>query len=212
MALIAVNLLVYLGTVAFPNWVNDYALAGCEIRLSPSCPPFVQTGQWYRLFTSNFIHLSVTHIALNMISLLIIGRLVEPVLGKWRYLALYLVAGFGSSVACYLLTSPNVGSAGASGAIFGLFGAFFVLARRAAANTSGIVVLIVINLVYSFSVPGISWQGHIGGLVTGLVVAAGFGLGRGRHQELMADVAVLACTCAALGLLMLLPPGVLNLG
>ncbi|MGA3221613.1 MAG: rhomboid family intramembrane serine protease, partial [Acidimicrobiales bacterium] len=139
---------------------------------------------------------------------------VEPVLGKWRYLALFLVSGLGGAVGSYLFANPFDEAVGASGAIFGLFGAYFVLARRASANTSGIVVLIVINLVFSFSVPGIAWQDHVGGLVTGLVVAAGLGLARhGRHrQEVIADVAVLAATCVALGLLLLLPPGVVNLG
>jgi membrane associated rhomboid family serine protease len=169
-------------------------------------------GQWYRLFTSIFIHYSFFHILLNMISLLIISRLVEPVLGKWRYLAFFLVAGLGGSVACYLFTSPIAQSAGASGAIFGLFGGYFVLARRAKTDTSGILVLIAINLFYGFAVAGISWQAHIGGLITGAGLAAVLGLGRrGRHQVLI-DVVAVAAVCVVLGLLLLLPPGSVNLG
>ena len=90
--------------------------------------------------------------------------------------------------------------------------AYFVVARRASANTSSIVALIAINLVFSFTVPDIAWQAHVGGLVTGLVVAAGLGALRHRRQELVADVAVVAATCVALGLLLLLAPGVANLG
>jgi len=150
-----------------------------------------------------------------MVALWVIGRVVEPVLGTWRYIALFLLSGLGGSVASYLLSSPASASVGASGAIFGLFGAYFVLARRAAADTTGVVVLIAVNLLFSFTVSGISWQGHIGGLFTGLVLAAGFGLGRGwrgRRLELAADAGVVALVSVALALLMLLPPGVANLG
>jgi membrane associated rhomboid family serine protease len=204
MALIAVCVVLYIASSANPNLLNDAAEAGV----------LVQGGQWYRLFTAIFFHLDFLHIALNMVSLLVIGRLVEPVLGKWRYLALFLVTGLGGAVASYLFANPLQEAVGASGAIFGLFGAYFVLARRASANTSGIVVLIAVNLVFSFTVPGIAWQDHVGGLVTGLVVATGLGLARhGRHrQEVIADAAVLVATCTCLGLLLLLPPGVVNLG
>lgn len=201
-ALIVINIAVFIASSASPNLLvraEDWGYGE-------------QQGQLYRLFTSMFFHYNVPHIALNMISLLIIGRLVEPALGPWRYVGLYLASGFGGSVAFYLLTNPDTGGAGASGAIFGLFGAYFVIARRARVNTSGIVVLIVINLVYGFVIPGIGWQDHVGGLITGMVVAAGFGLARGRRQELMTDALVLVGTCAALALLMLFPPGVINLG
>jgi len=169
-------------------------------------------GQWYRLFTSIFIHYSFFHILLNMISLLIIGRLVEPVLGKWRYLAVFLVAGLGGSVACYVFTSPIAQSAGASGAIFGLFGAYFVLARRAKTDSSGILVLIAINLFYSFVVPGISWQAHIGGLIAGAALAAALGLGRRGRHHLLTDILAVAGVCVVLGLPLLLAPGAVNLG
>lgn len=202
MGLIGVCVALFVASSANPNLLNETAMGGAA----------VEAGQWYRLFTNVFFHVNIVHIGLNMVSLMIIGRLVEPVLGKWRYLALFLVAGFGGSVACYLLSNPFQGAVGASGAIFGLFGAYFVLARRARADSSGILVLIAINLFYSFVVPGISWQGHVGGLVTGVVLAAGFGLGRGRRQELATDILAVACVCAALGLLLFLPPGVVNLG
>jgi membrane associated rhomboid family serine protease len=169
-------------------------------------------GQWYRLFSSFFVTNSLLDVALNMWCLLIIGRLVEPALGWWRYLALYLLSGLGGSVAYYLLGNPFQPAAGASGAIFGLFGAYFVLARRASTNTSGIVALIGINLFFSFVIPNIAWQAHIGGLVTGVAVAGGFALARHRRQELAADILVVVGACAALGLLLLLQPGVVNLG
>jgi membrane associated rhomboid family serine protease len=176
-------------------------------------PILMQNGdQWYRLFTSFFVTNSLLDVGLNMWCLLIIGRLIEPGLGKWRYLALYLLSGLGGSVAYYLLGNPLQPAAGASGAIFGLFGAYFVLARRSSAGTSGIVALIAINLVFSFVIPNVAWQAHVGGLATGLAVAGGFALVRGRRTELLADVLVVAGACVALGLLMLLAPGVFNLG
>ena len=189
MGLIAICVALYVASSADPNLLNDTAMQGLA----------VQTGQWYRVFTSIFFHLNVLHIGLNMVSLLIIGRLVEPILG---------------SLAVFLLSSPLQPAVGASGAIFGLFGAYFVLARRARADTSGIGVLIAINLFYSFVIPDISWQDHIGGLVTGVVLAAAFGLGRrGRgRRELVSDVLAVAGVCVLLGLLFLLPPGAVNLG
>jgi membrane associated rhomboid family serine protease len=202
MSLIGVCVVVYIVSQNVDLMYRWEQLGGNEYYL----------GQWYRLFTSIFIHYTFFHILLNMISLLIIGRLVEPVLGKWRYLAVFLVAGLGGSVACYVFTSPIAQSAGASGAIFGLFGAYFVLARRARTDTSGILVLIAINLFYSFVVPGISWQAHIGGLVTGAVLAAGLGLGRRGRHELVIDILAVAGVCVVLGLPLLLAPGAVNLG
>jgi len=200
--LIAACVAVYIGTIADPNLTGAWEEWGVA----------VQAGEWYRLFTSIFIHYSVLHIGLDMVSLFFVGRIIEPVVGPWRYLALFLVTGFGGSVAFYLTAAPLDASAGASGAIFGLFGAFFVLARRARTNTSGIVGLIAINLFLSFSVPGIAWEAHIGGLLVGLAVASGLGLARGRPHEVVSDVAVFACATVVLSLLMLLAPGSVNLG
>jgi len=211
-AVIAACAVLYIASSSHPSLLDQAADWGA----------LVHQGQWWRLFTAIFFHVDFLHIALNMVALWVIGRILEPVLGTWRYGALFLLSGLGGSVSSYLLSSPLSGSVGASGAIFGLFGAYFVLARRAAADTTGIVVLIAVNLVFSFTVSGISWQGHIGGLVTGLVVAAGFGLGRGwrsrrlgtagRRAEVVADAGVVALVSLALALLMLLPPGVANLG
>jgi membrane associated rhomboid family serine protease len=169
-------------------------------------------GQWYRLFSSFFVTNSLLDVGLNMWCLFIIGRLIEPGLGLWRYLALYLLSGLGGSVAYYLLGNPLQPAAGASGAIFGLFGAYFVLARRSSANTSGIVALIGVNLVFSFVIPNVAWQAHVGGLATGVLVASGFALARGRREERIVDVLTVVGACAVLALLMLLPAGVANLG
>jgi len=161
----------------------------------------------YRLITSAFIHLSFFHIALNMFSLYIVGPPVEQLVGKIRFLALYLLSALGGSVAWYLIAPVNVVGAGASGAIFGLFGAFFVLARRNRWNTTPIVTIIVINLVYGFVVPGIGWQAHVGGLIVGSVVAFGYRLDRREPaaRRWLVDIGTCVAVLGAMALLLQVP-------
>ncbi|MER6954330.1 rhomboid family intramembrane serine protease [Streptomyces sp. NPDC000618] len=134
----------------------------------------VAEGQWYRLLTSMFLHGSVIHILSNMLSLWWIGGPLEAALGRVRYLALYLVSGLAGSALTYLIAEPNAASLGASGAIFGLFGALAVLVRRQRLDMRPVIALLVINLVITFGWAGIAWQAHIGGLVAGVVM--GFGM------------------------------------
>ncbi|MEU3612674.1 rhomboid family intramembrane serine protease [Streptomyces sp. NPDC006872] len=134
----------------------------------------VAEGQWYRLLTSMFLHGSVIHILSNMLSLWWIGGPLEAALGRVRYLALYLVSGLAGSALTYLIAAPNAASLGASGAIFGLFGALVVLVRRQRLDMRPVIALLVINLVITFGWAGIAWQAHIGGLVAGVVI--GFGM------------------------------------
>ncbi|MGY0485536.1 rhomboid family intramembrane serine protease [Streptomyces sp. WG-D5] len=131
----------------------------------------VAEGQWYRLLTAMFLHGSYVHIAFNMLSLWWIGGPLEAALGRARYLALYLVSGLAGSALTYLLAAQNQPSLGASGAIFGLFGATAVLMRRLNYDLRPVIALLVINLIFTFNPAfNISWQAHIGGLVAGLVV------------------------------------------
>ncbi|MFI5834258.1 rhomboid family intramembrane serine protease [Micromonospora sp. NPDC051300] len=131
----------------------------------------VADGQWYRLVTAMFLHFGVLHLLLNMWALWVLGRTLEAVLGPLRFLALYLLAGLGGNVAAYVFTAPNRSTAGASTAIFGLFAAIFVIMRRMGRDTSAIVPILVINLIFTFTVPSISVAGHLGGLVVGAVTA-----------------------------------------
>ncbi|WP_367321968.1 rhomboid family intramembrane serine protease [Streptomyces sp. HUAS ZL42] len=135
----------------------------------------VAEGQWYRLLTSMFLHGSYIHILFNMLSLWWIGGPLEAALGRARYIALYVVSGLAGSALTYLLAAANQPSLGASGAIFGLFGAMAVLMRRQRYDMRPMIALLVINLIFTFS-PGfnIAWQAHIGGLVAG--VAVGYGM------------------------------------
>lgn len=128
----------------------------------------------WRVVTALFVHSpqSIFHILLNMFSLFIFGRILEPMLGRWRFLALYLISGIGGSLAVELLNAGSV--VGASGAIFGLMGAFFLFARQLGGDIRALLGIIVLNLASGFFIPTISWQAHLGGLVVGLIVGAIF--------------------------------------
>jgi membrane associated rhomboid family serine protease len=132
--------------------------------------PFFTESEPWRMVTSLFLHCSFLHIALNMYSLLLFGQILERALGRWRYLTLYLLSGLGGSVGV-LLIAPRTPVLGASGAIFGLLGAFFVIQRHLGANSVQLMVVIGLNLVAGFIIPGIAWQAHVGGLVVGALVA-----------------------------------------
>jgi membrane associated rhomboid family serine protease len=128
-------------------------------------------GEYYRLLTAAFLHGGLLHLATNMLTLYIVGAPLERVLGPARYLTIYLISALGGSLLALLLSPAYTVGVGASGAIFGLFGALVVLRRQIGAEAGGLFVLIGLNLVISFTLPNISWQAHIGGLLTGALVA-----------------------------------------
>ena len=169
-ALIAVNVVAYLA-----EWVLGSDFYG-RLWLLGGVPGVggVSDGQWYRLITSAFLHdpSNPLHIFLNMYALWMLGPPLEQALGRWRFLVLYLLSAVGGNVASYVISSPLQPSLGASGAIFGLLGAFFVISRRLNRDASILYGVLVLNLVISFVVPRIDWRAHLGGLVTGAVVAA----------------------------------------
>jgi membrane associated rhomboid family serine protease len=171
-ALIAINVVVFLielangsgglsaGTTS--RFFTDFALFG----------PSVAEGEWYRLLTSGFLHVSIIHIGFNMFLLLVLGRLLEPALGTPRFLVLYFASLLAGSCGALVL-EPNALTVGASGAVFGLAGAVFVIARGRGmdALAGEIGFLIVFNLVWSFIGPNISVGGHVGGLIGGVLCA-----------------------------------------
>lgn len=141
--------------------------------------PVVALSEPWRFLTTAFLHSGVMHLAFNMWALWVTGTSLEPVLGRWRFGALYGLSALGGSVMIYVLASPAdmswlTGTVGASGAVFGLFAAVFVIQRRFGRDTSAILGLLGVNLVISFIGASISWQGHLGGLLTGGAVAALF--------------------------------------
>ena len=132
----------------------------------------VAAGEWYRLFTAMFVHYGVLHLLLNMYALWILGRDLERVLGPMRFTALYLLAGLGGNVAAYLFTAPNAATAGASTAVFGLMAAIFVILKRLNLSVAPILPVIIINVIFTFTIANISVAGHLGGLAVGGIVAA----------------------------------------
>ncbi|MCX7621134.1 MAG: rhomboid family intramembrane serine protease [Acidimicrobiales bacterium] len=132
----------------------------------------VAAGEWWRLVTSGFLHAGIFHLGMNMLALWILGSQLEPVLGRARFFMLYLTSLLGGSFAVMLI-SPTDPTVGASGAIFGLFGVAFVFQRSRGIDPwrSGVAGLILVNLLFTFTVPGISIGGHVGGLVGGALAA-----------------------------------------
>ncbi|MCX5332847.1 MULTISPECIES: rhomboid family intramembrane serine protease [unclassified Streptomyces] len=169
--LLGINLAVFIAVRASNSLLGDLVLIGTWPPAPFTATEGVADGQWYRLVTSMFTHQEIWHIAFNMLSLWWLGGPLEAALGRARYLALYLVSGLVGSVLAYLLESPTTATLGASGAIFGLFGATAVLMRRLNYDMRPIIALLVINLIFTFNPAfDISWQAHIGGLAGGVVI------------------------------------------
>jgi membrane associated rhomboid family serine protease len=207
--LIALNVLVYVIEQTNPNKFIGYGgMIGGAYDPAVHAVVGVAVGDWYRLISSAFLHepldtgFGIFHILFNMWALWVVGPSLERMLGRARYLTIYLVSALGGSVFYYLIAAPNAGPAiGASGAIFGLFGAWFILARRLKLNARMIVGLIVINLVISFAVPGIAWQDHLGGLICGVALTAAYVYAPRKNRTLLQ-------AAATVGLLALLVLGV----
>ncbi|NEB79710.1 rhomboid family intramembrane serine protease [Streptomyces sp. SID14478] len=161
---------VQMAGAAGDRFTDRFEMLGLAWVPSLGGPEGVAEGQWYRLLTAMFLHGSYIHIAFNMLSLWWVGGPLEAALGRARYLALYFVSGLAGSALSYLLAAANQPSLGASGAIFGLFGATALLMRRLNYDMRPVIALLVINLVITFGWSNIAWQAHIGGLVGGLVV------------------------------------------
>jgi membrane associated rhomboid family serine protease len=198
-ALIVINVAVFLteGSFTFSGQptgkiYEEGALFG-SIRGVPTLG--VAHGQWWRIVTSGFMHENLLHIGFNMYVLYILGQMLEPALGRLRFGAIYAVSLLTGSFGALLVT-PHSPTVGASGAVFGLMGAAAVemRARQIPIMQSGVGGLILINLVISFALPGISWGGHVGGLIGGAVAALVFQLGA-RHRS----QALALAGCAAIG-------------
>ncbi|MCW4457399.1 rhomboid family intramembrane serine protease [Microbacterium sp. MPKO10] len=149
--------------------------------------------QPWRMLTVALVHSQsfFLHVALNMYTLWIFGRMLEPMIGRWRFATLYVITAFGSSVGVLLLSSPLQPVVGASGAIFGLMGATLVIVHKLGGNMTGLLVLVGINLVIGF-IPGtnIAWQAHLGGLVTGALLGLVFVSTRRRRQQTLQKLGV----------------------
>jgi membrane associated rhomboid family serine protease len=204
-ALMGLNIVLYLIELAHSQLGYDWSMIGLSQIYRGGPIVGVAVGQWYRLITSAFIpppgvgYLGFLDIAFNMWALFVVGPAVERVLGHARFLTVYLVSAVGGSILIYCLV-PFELAAGASGAIFGLFGAWFVLAKRLQADARPVILLIVINLALSFSIPQIAWQAHVGGLIAGGLLTAAFAYAPRRNRaaiQVSATIAMVALLIVA---------------
>ncbi|MFC0299731.1 rhomboid family intramembrane serine protease [Virgibacillus soli] len=198
--ILAINIIIYFlvelngGSQSVPNL----------IRFGAKYNPAIVDGEWWRIVSSMFIHIGFIHLFMNMLAIYYLGTLVERIYGSFRYFAIYFLAGIGGGIASFAFTN-NV-SAGASGALFGLFGAllFFGLHyRQLFFKTMGqnVIMLIIINIVFGFLVPQIDNSAHVGGLLTGFVAAGIVHLPRKNRnwQTQMLAIVVYAFIISGLG-------------
>ena len=197
--LIAINLVAYLFEIGSGGGGLNRAINSVTVDFG-LFGPSVAEGEWYRLLTSGFLHAGVFHIGLNMFALFIIGRLLEPALGTPRFVALYFASLLAGSFGVLLL-DPDSLTVGASGAIFGIFGATMVIARGRGMNeiAGQLGFLLAINLVFTFTFSNISVGAHLGGLAGGLVCAVAIVAGEkgmlGRNHK-AAEIAVMIAIAA----------------
>ncbi|AJF66125.1 rhomboid family intramembrane serine protease [Streptomyces vietnamensis] len=170
--LMAINLALFIAVqVVGDRLLDDLALIGGGHVVLPNGEPVgVADGEWYRLLTSAFLHQELPHFLFNMLGLWMIGGIVEPELGRIRYAALCLLSALSGSTLAYLLSPHTQFSLGASGMVYGLIGAWIVLARRRRQDMRPALLFVALNLLITFTRPGISWEAHIGGLVAGVLV------------------------------------------
>jgi membrane associated rhomboid family serine protease len=206
--LVAINVAVFLLTWVRPGIVNDLEMLGYASYTYGGPWHGVAAGEWYRLVTSAFLApatgangLGFMDILFNMWALIFVGPALEGLLGRLRFLAVYLLSAVGGGLMYYFIAPQNEAAVGASGAIFGLFGAWFVVSRRLRLDTRGIVVLIAINLALSFFFhSAIAWQDHIGGLLTGALLTAAYAYAPRKNRaavQVLATVVVVALMVVA---------------
>ncbi len=207
--LVAINVAVFLVTWVRPGIITDLEMLGYAPYTQGGALHGVAAGESYRLITSAFLApasglsgLGLMDIVFNMWALIFVGPTLEGLLGRARFLGVYLLSALGGSVMYYFLAPPYDAAAGASGAIFGLFGAWFVVSRRLKLDTRGIVILIAINLALSFFFHNtIAWQAHIGGLLTGALLTAAYVYAPRKNRvvfQVAATVVVLALIAVAI--------------
>jgi membrane associated rhomboid family serine protease len=160
-ALITIICAAYLVQQLVPNLQLDLLLPGRD---------YLQySNEWYRLFTVALTHGGLMHLAFNMYSLYILGTPIEYAYGKNKFLAIFTVSLLTGSLASVFLNTSNHSSVGASGAIFGLFGAFLIVGKTIGANVREIAVIIGLNFALGFILGGVDWRAHLGGLIGGLI-------------------------------------------
>ena len=170
--LIATNVLAFIATLASGSSVGGSVGGNSVLEKAALNGPKIADGEVWRIVTSGFMHYGTLHLLFNMYALYILGQLLEPALGRVRFLLIYFVSLIAGSVGALIL-DPNAFTAGASGAVFGLMGATFLVMRNRGINPweSGIGIWLGLNLLITFTVSNISIGGHIGGLIGGALAA-----------------------------------------
>ena len=199
--LIALNVAVFVWTVVQARSIgsNDDSRLFGEWALVPG---LVGDGEWWRLLTSGFLHIGPIHLLFNMMALWILGRDMEAVLGRGRFLALYMVSLLGGAAAVMLFYAPDESVAGASGAVFGLMGGLAVVLKRLRVPAGQVIGLIGVNVAISVLIPGISLIGHLGGLVVGAAATAALVYApANRNQSRVQAVALGALTLLVLAVI-----------
>lgn len=168
--LLLVLVAIYLGLQIYPNLEEDLFLFNRAI-LSDGQIHGVAEGEWWRLITAGFLHAGLMHLLFNCLALYTLGTPFEALYGRTRYAILLLISLVAGSYASTTFNAENQVSVGASGAIFGLFGALLVVGRRLGADTRSTLTLLAINTAIAIAIPNIDWRAHLGGLAGGVVVA-----------------------------------------
>ena len=182
-ALLIINVVVWLGQIS---------PIGLDITYEFFFAPLLAMSEPWRMLSAGFVHdwTGPIHILFNSYAIWIFGRQLEPMLGPLRFLTLYLTSIVGGSVAVLWLSDPVVPVVGASGALFGLMAAFFVIIRATGGNASQLFGLIAINFALGFFVSGISWEGHLGGMVAGFLIAFVYARTRRPNQLFLQVVGI----------------------
>ncbi|OIQ72242.1 rhomboid protease GluP [mine drainage metagenome] len=171
MTIIAVTVLVYLLQQLDPSIFYRFSLVG--LATDPSGTLIgVANGEWYRLLTVGLLHASWLHIGFNMYALWVLGPAIEFAFGRSRFLTIYVASLLGGSTASLMFNSPSIVAVGASGAIFGLFGAMIVANKRLGRPVNSVYAVIAVNLAFGFMVPNVDWHAHLGGLALGAATSA----------------------------------------
>ena len=183
--LIAINIGVFLAEIATGASITSFYGSTLAEKLAVYGHD-VANGEWYRIVTAGFVHYGILHLAMNMYALYILGGSLERLMGRGRFLLVYVLSLVGGSAGALLLTSC-ASTGGASGAIFGLLGAALVLERQQVISGAELMGVLVLNLAFTLGVPGISIGGHLGGLATGILVTlvlSRFGRGHALYGQL----------------------------
>ena len=192
-AIVAINVIVFFAQVLAADGGGARARSGDVYANGALFGPLVDEGEWWRLLTSGFLHADPIHLLFNMVGVYFLGQLLEPALGSVRFAALYFASLLAGSFGALLLSNDAV-TIGASGAVFGLLGAAFIIMRQRGMDPMQTFIgpILILNIIITFAFPGISIGGHLGGLAGGMLCAVLIGYGERRRSQMLALAGIVA--------------------